>query len=184
MSTKPTILILSTSAEDSSRSRAAARIAAQVLREDGRVTPDFVDLREHDIGLYPTSDGTPECLALAERFNNAIGWIIAAPVHDWNVSGATLNLLVYLLDRERAPYRPFLQLAGAGGLRSQFAFEGLARMLTTEIEAVQVGPAILCTEREFDAEQQPTAEMRQRVTRAVKALIPIALASAHAHAER
>src|SRR5262249_17401471 len=139
----PTIAVFSTSPEEYSRSRTAARFARQVLLERELARVDWLDLREQPLALYPGPECDPVRDDLVARFNAAHGWLIATPVHNWSAAAATWSFLNRALDGQGRRYQPFLLLAGAGSSRGLLALDGLARSLVHEVPVVQVGPAVL-----------------------------------------
>ncbi|HMN29195.1 MAG TPA: NAD(P)H-dependent oxidoreductase, partial [Caldilineaceae bacterium] len=135
-----TLVIVSSSLADRSRSRMAAEYAGECLLAHG-VKVEWIDLRNHTVLAYPQSENDPEMIQLVQQFSAADGWVLATPVYNWGPSGVLTNFLHYVLSDEREHrYCPFLILGGAGGLRSYLALDSLGRTLLNEIWAVQGGP--------------------------------------------
>ena len=171
------LVIISASQSPASRSRLAAHHARAWLQTQA-VTVDFIDLSEYTLPTYPHAEGGAALAELIRRFNAADGWVLAVPVYNWGPSAVLLNFLHYVLDDDRTRrYRPFVILGGAGGLRSHLALDGLARTLTYEVSAVQVGPAVLAAGDLVNPENGVIdQELQQRIERAMQALVVFATA--------
>lgn len=179
--TNPTdlnIVIVSASRSGTSRSRLAAQYAQEYLAANG-ATVDLIHLKDHAIQTYPGSNNDPELDTLVERFNAADAWILAVPVYNWGPSGVLTNFLHYALsDKPERRYRPFIILGGAGGQKSFLSLDGLARTMTYEVNAVEVGPAILAAGDEADRDRAWLhPDVKRRIERAVSALAKFAVAS-------
>jgi NAD(P)H-dependent FMN reductase len=169
------IVIVSASQSPASRSRLAAHHAKVVLQTQP-VAMDFIDLKEYALPTYPHAEGEAALAELIRRFNTADGWVLAVPVHNWGASAVLTNFLHYALDDDQARrYRPFVILGGAGGLRSHLALDGLARTMTYEISAVQVGPPVLAAGDLADPQNGVLdQELQRRIERAMQALVAFA----------
>ncbi|MBV7339908.1 NAD(P)H-dependent oxidoreductase [Chloroflexi bacterium TSY] len=176
--TNPHIVIISASQSDKSRSRLAAQQAQDYLVADGAMA-DLIHLKERNIQTYPGSNNDPELDLLVERFNAADGWVFAVPVYNWGPSGVLTNFLHYgLRDTPERRYRPFVILGGAGGQKSFLSLDGLARTLTYEINAVEVGSAILAAGDEADPERAWLhPDVKRRIERSMAALTKFAKTS-------
>jgi NAD(P)H-dependent FMN reductase len=147
----PHIVLISSSLAQKSRSRMALAYAYDYLMTH-HLSVDLIDMRDYPVQPYPHSKGVTELDTMVERFDKADGWVMGAPVYNWNTSGVLLNFLHYALSSRQRRYRPFVLVAGAGGMRAHLALDGLARTMVYEIAAVQVGPAILAAGAEADRE--------------------------------
>ena len=176
------IVIVSSSQSSASRSRLAAYHARTVL-QTAPVVVDFIDLHESPLPTYPHAEGGAELAELIRRFNAAHGWVLAVPVYNWGASAVLTNFLHYALDDHPARrYRPFVLLGGASGLRSHLALDGLARTLTYEVCAVQVGPPVLAAGDSIDLENGVVdPDLQQRIELAVRALVAFAGAGVALH---
>ena len=105
------------------------------------------------------------------------------PAPSAGASAVLTNFLHYALDDDPVRrYRPFVLLGGASGLRSHLALDGLARTLTYEICAVQVGPPVLAAGDLVDLENGVVdPELQQRIERAIQALVAFAGAGVALH---
>ncbi len=137
----PTIVVVSSSLNKESRSRAMAHYAVQSLASSG-VDAQLIDLAPLDIRSYPHSADSPTLSAALAQFNAAHGWVLAAPVYNFGASGALLNFLHYALDSGFGRWKPFVLMASMGGPRSALALDHVARTLVYEVSAVQVGSTI------------------------------------------
>ncbi len=174
---RPRITLISSSLAQKSRSRLAI-VALKTFFETQDIDTDLIDLRDHDIGLYPAGKRTAPVNALIERFHAADAWVFASPVYNWEVSAALRNFLHYTLTESERRYRPFLIILAAGGVESLLAGDALGRTIIHEEYAVQVGPAVLVTGKTVDREQGTVSdEATQVLTEAATALIAYAKTS-------
>jgi FMN reductase len=174
----PTIVIVSASQAEKSRSRMAALHAhAYLTTRDVKV--DWLNLQDHNVLTYPRSKADPELETLIERFNTADGWVLAAPVYNWAVSGVLMNFLHYALDDDpHHRLRPFVIVGGAGGVKSHLALDGLARTMVYEISAIQVGPPLLAAGNLADrATGVLEPDLQQRIEQLMEALVHFAVAA-------
>ena len=139
--TQPNIVVVSSSLAKVSRSRLAARYAGEHLAKLGCVT-DFLDLAQHTVLPYPGSESDPSTLDAVTRFNASHAWVLASPVYNFGMSGVLLNFLHYALDSDFGRFKPFVIVESLSGLRGTLANDHLARTMTYEVSAVQVGPAV------------------------------------------
>lgn len=137
----PTVVVVSSSLSQKSRTRIMARYAVEALGAHG-VEARLLDLAPLDIGVYPTSKEAPDLLAATELFNRAHGWVLASPIYNFGASGVLLNFLHYALDSDFGRWKPFVLMASMGGQRSALALDHVARTLVYEVSAVQVGATI------------------------------------------
>ncbi len=137
----PTVVVVSSSLSEQSRSRIMARYASEVLTTQG-IDTHLIDLAQIEMGAYPTSSNAPGLLAATELFNRADGWVLAVPIYNFGASGLLLNFLHYALDSNFGRWKPFVLLSSMGGQRSALALDHVARTLVYEVSAVQVGPTI------------------------------------------
>jgi len=137
----PTVVVVSSSLSQKSRTRIMARYAVEALATHG-IDAHLLDLAQLAIGVYPSSSEAPDLLAATERFNRAHGWVLASPIYNFGASGVLLNFLHYALDSSFGRWKPFVLMASMGGQRSALALDHVARTLIYEVSAVQVGPTI------------------------------------------
>lgn len=133
---EPSVLVLTTSKSESSRSRSAGRAAASHLETLG-VSVDFYDTSA--LG-YELDQGEVE--ELRSRFAKADGLLLCFPIHDWGACPFTRKLLIKAFSDSLPPFRPTGLIAGGGGPRSYLAYGDLALMLTAESDATIVGGAV------------------------------------------
>lgn len=176
------IVIVSSSQSSASRSRLAAHHARTTL-QTAPVIVDLIDLHEYPLPTYPHAEGGAELAALIRRFNAANGWVLAVLVYNWGASAVLTNFLHYALDDNPVRrHRPFVLLGGASGLRSHLALDGLARTLTYEICAVQVGPPVLAAGDLADPQNGVLdPDLQERIERAMQALVAFAGAGVALH---
>lgn len=167
----PNVLTISSSLSHSSRSKVMAKYAYDELSRLG-VEAQFLDLADYDIQIYPRSEKDPALRRLVELFERADGYAIASPIYNWHNAASLTNFLHYALDPEDGRrYKPFLLLAAAGSSRSHLACDGLARTLTSEIHAIQIGPPIVGAGGEVDKETGLINEaLQQRIAKGVSML--------------
>ncbi|CAN5829152.1 NAD(P)H-dependent oxidoreductase [soil metagenome] len=137
----PSIVVVSSSLNQQSRSRIMARYAGQSLAAHA-IDVQLLDLAQIDVGVYPASAQAPGLLEATEQFNAAHGWVLAAPIYNFGASAVLLNFLHYALDSAFGRWKPFVLLSSMGGQRSALALDHIARTLVYEVSAVQVGPTI------------------------------------------
>jgi len=137
----PTVVVVSSSLSQHSRSRIMARYAVQLLATHA-IDAQLLDLAQLEIASYPASANTPSLSEATQRFNAAHGWVLAAPVYNFGASGVLLNFLHYALDSDFGRWKPFVLMASMSGPRSAMALDHVARTLVYEVSAVQVGSTI------------------------------------------
>lgn len=137
----PTVVVVSSSLSQHSRSRVMCRYTVQALTEQG-LDAQLIDLAALALHSYPHSENDLTVRAALEQFNAAHGWVLAAPIYNFGASGVLLNFLHYALDSDFGRWKPFVLLASMGGQRSALALDHVARTLIYEVNAVQVGAAI------------------------------------------
>jgi len=137
----PTVVVVSSSLNQKSRSRIMARYAVESLATQG-VHAELLDLAQIEIGLYPASSHQPALQEATAQFNAAHGWVLAAPIYNFGASGALLNFLHYALDSDFGRWKPFVLMSSMGGQRSALALDHVARTLVYEVNGVQVGSTI------------------------------------------
>jgi NAD(P)H-dependent FMN reductase len=137
----PTVVVVSSSLSQQSRSRIMARYAVESLAGQG-ISAQLLDLAQVDVAPYPAASNAPTLLAATTQFNAAHGWVLAAPVYNFGASGVLLNFLHYALDSDFGRWKPFVLMSSMGGQRSALALDHVARTLVYEVSAVQVGSTI------------------------------------------
>ena len=94
------------------------------------------------------------------------------------MSGVMLNFLHYALDSDHGRFKPFVIIETMAGLRSAMANDHLARTMTYEVSAVQVGPAVYAVGdtgvNRLTGEIAP--DVRDRIEKAMAALAHFARA--------
>jgi len=137
----PTVVVVSSSLSEKSRSRIMARYAIASLAAH-TIDAQLIDLSQIEIGAYPASRSTPTLLDATTLFNAAHGWVLAVPIYNFGASGVLLNFLHYALNSDFGRWKPFVLMSSMGGQRSALALDHVARTLVYEVNAVQVGPTI------------------------------------------
>jgi NAD(P)H-dependent FMN reductase len=178
MSPGPRIVVVAASPSPRSRSRIAARFVAEQIEECG-ATVAAIDLLKDPVDPYPGRETDAHRTILVGRFREADGVVLAAPVYNWGPSSHLLNFLHYALEGEGRRYRPFLLIAGAGGVRSHLAFDGLGRTVVHEEHAVLVGPPVLVAGDDADIEaERLTPELEERLRTVSRVLVTFSRTSA------
>lgn len=137
----PTVVVVSSSLSEQSRSRIMARYAVEALAAR-QLDAQLIDLAQIEMAAYPASSNSPSLTAATALFNRASGWVLAVPIYNFGASGVILNFLHYALDSDFGRWKPFVLLSSMGGQRSALALDHVARTLVYEVSAVQVGPTL------------------------------------------
>ncbi len=137
----PRITVVSSSIAGTSRTRLMAKFCLEALSTLG-VEASLLDLAALEVRAYPRSEKDPAVEAACADFNAADGWVLAAPIYNFGASGALLDFLHYALDNDLGRWKPFVLLAAQAGNRSTMALDHVARTLTYEVSAVQIGACI------------------------------------------
>ena len=137
----PTVVVVSSSLSEKSRSRIMARYAVEALAAR-QLDAQLIDLAQIEMASYPASSQVPALVEATALFNRAQGWVLAVPIYNFGASGVLLNFLHYALDSDFGRWKPFVLLSSMGGQRSALALDHVARTLVYEVSAVQVGPTL------------------------------------------
>jgi FMN reductase len=88
------ILLISSSLNEDSKSRAMLRLAETKLKELG-ASIDWIDLQEHPLPLAGSSESweSPEAEKLSKRIEAADAILIGIPVYNYDVNAALKNLV-------------------------------------------------------------------------------------------
>ncbi|MGH8017946.1 MAG: NADPH-dependent FMN reductase [Opitutaceae bacterium] len=138
------ILILSTSLNPRSRSRALARRADEHLAGAGAETC-FIDLQDLELPLCGTEGcyDRPEVGALEERIQEAAAIIIASPIYNYDVNAACKNVIELTGDAWENKIVGFL--CAAGGNASYMSVMAIANSLMLDFRCVIVPRFVYAT---------------------------------------
>lgn len=165
-------LLVSSSLNPTSRSRALVRRAYERFRERG-VQVELLDIQEHPLPLCagPSSFSDPRVLAVQELMNRADGILCAVPIYTYMVSSAFKNL-VELAGRDAWTDKVVGFLCAAGGRASYMSVMSLASSLMLDFRAVIV-PRFVYADREAFSEDGAVIdpEVEERIEHVVADLV-------------
>lgn len=161
--------IFSTSLNPNSRSRILARLAVEQLRRQN-IEPVFVDLQEIKL---PICDGAscyadPNVQKISTFVTESSGFLIAAPIYNYDVGSSTKNLIELTGQAWRDKVVGFLLSAGGSG--SYMAGMGLANSLMLDFRTLVLPRFVYTTPDAYkddtlvdDLVKQRIAELCQRL---------------------
>ncbi len=163
-------LVLSTSLNPQSRSRALAQRAAGALAARGQAC-EWIDLRDHPL---PTCDGgscygDPRVRQLAERIAVAQGILLASPIYNYDMGSAAKNLIEVTGKAWNEKIVGFL--ASAGGQGSWMSVMGMANSLMLDFRCLIIPRFVYATEAMMPEEAPLDELLAERVERLVGELI-------------
>lgn len=164
-------LVLPTSLDPNSRSRALAGRAAGWLREAGH-DAELLDLRELPLPAFDNAAALedPNVARFNEALSAADGIVLAAPVYNWSLGGGLKNLVEITGstdDGRRTPwFDKVVTFLVAGGLpHSYMAHLPLANALTLDFKCVVNPYHLYATERDFPPGGEPNEKTLRRLDR-------------------
>jgi len=164
------IVMLDTSPNEHSRSRAGLHIAAETARKLG------AEVRVLKAAHWPLCPAENEETIEAARLVAASDAVlVAGPVFDWSPAPQTQNAVVAVLDKTPPRFRPWALLAGSGGKSAFLSFDSLSRCISAEVEATMVGRPLVLAGADADPETgEVQAEAAERIRETVGALVMFA----------
>lgn len=160
---KPNIVVLSTSPNLNSKSRAAAELMVKCLNRHG-IPTEFVDIRELP-PLWVTGGGLAAAGAeweeLGAKVEQACTVIFAAPVYCYTV-GSPARVAVELLSSMLAG-KPIALITAAGSPRSMLAHRDFLNSLSDEVNAQILPKTVQVTGSDFDEAGHLKDEIRDRI---------------------
>ena len=163
-------LVLSTSLNDSSRSRILARYAADQLQSKA-MQCEWVDLAELPL---PACDGgpcyqDPNVQHINSLVQSAKGILIAAPVYNYNLSSTAKNLIELTGKSWTDKIVGFL--CAAGGQSSYMGVMGLANSMMLDFRTVILPRFVYATGESFSGNEIAETDVEVRVVELVDQLI-------------
>lgn len=167
----PRVLIVSTSLNPASRSRALASYALDVLRETAPDVPaSLLDVR--DLGSLPLA-GSPEAgdtaahdglNALRASLRNATHLLLAVPIYNFAASASAKNLLELMVaGEEELSGKTVGFLCAAGGPRSYMSVLSLANSLMLDFRCWIVPRFVYATGGDFADGRLVSSEVQARI---------------------
>ena len=155
-------LIISCSLSPSSRSALLAEALAEVFRSRGSDV-ELIDLRE--VAL-PLCDGAasyehPNVAVIRAAIDRASAVAIATPIYNFDVGGATRNLIA--MTGKVWTDKVVAFLCAAGGQGSYMAVMGLANSLMLAFRSVVVPRFVYATGAAFDGDIVSDSALRERI---------------------
>jgi FMN reductase len=160
----PRVLILATSLNPHSRSRALADYAHTLLTERG-VPTTFLDLRDlGDIPLSGTPGGPqhPGVVRVKEELRAATHVLMAIPVYNFAASAAAKNIVEYMGSAELEG-KTVGFLCAAGGPRGYMGVLGLANTLMLDFRCWIVPRFVHATRTDVEAGIVVSDDIKERI---------------------
>ncbi len=156
-----TILTISASLSETSRSRILARAAHEVVEASG-ASGRWLDLREHTLPFCDAGAayGDASAVAVKAMLEAADGFIVATPVYNYSVNAALKNLLELTGAAWEDKVAGFL--CAAGGTSSYMSIMGFANSLMLDFRTVIVPRFVYANGSDFDGERIINPEIEQR----------------------
>lgn len=151
MRNKKSIVIVSTSMSEASRSRLALSYCEQVILDcaSENIGYDFLDVRD-----IHTSYTSKKAKAYIKKFQKADAIIMGIPIHNWGASAQAIDFLSNAIDSEQIKaFRPCILIGGAGSDRALLALDGIVRSFLTETNAMILGKPIIVSANETNQEK-------------------------------
>ena len=151
MAHKQITLIASSPNGNKSKSNAALSYAYERLStmnvETHFTKIDIIDT--HSLILEDPELASKKAKSSIKKIRASDALIIASPIYNWNVSDQLMSLMNKAISsKESNEYQLCMFLGGAESKLSLFAFEGLARALATEVNAIIIGRPVLALEED------------------------------------
>ena len=171
----PSVLVVSCSLSQTSRSRVLAASVASALRRRG-VSTDLIDLQEWDLPLCDGGDcyDHPSVAPLTRRIEAADAVLVAAPVYNYDVNAAAKNLVELTGSAWRD--KPVGFLCTAGGRRSYMAPIGLANSLMLDFRSLIIPRFVYAVKEDFEESGEVTGPLRERIDELAAAAVDLARA--------
>lgn len=155
-------VVISTSLNPTSRSRALALEAYAAIRELGQAV-DYVDLREWPVPLCDASDAYADANVsrLRDLIAQSSGILLATPVYNFDAAAAAKNLLELTGSAWTNKVAGFL--CAAGGSHSYMGVMGLANSLMLDFRVHIIPRFVYATELEFTGDLTPAPAVSARI---------------------
>lgn len=155
--------VISCSLNSGSRSRLMAETAFTALKALG-VQADFVDLAKLPLPICDggTAYGDTNAGALKERLQEVDGFVLAAPVYNFDVNAAAKNL-IELTGKDVWADKVVGFLCAAGGASSYMAVMGIANSLMLDFRTTVVPRFVYAQGDGFDESSVSDPALRERI---------------------
>ena len=170
-------LVISSSLNPGSRSRALAQRAHLALQELGEES-ELIDLQCTALPMCDAagSYAHPNVIALRERIQQADGILFATPVYNYAASASAKNLLELTGSAWTQKVVGFL--CAAGGRHSYMSIMGLANSLMLDFRVLVIPRFVYSVESDFSDSLAPSDEVVLRVEQLAGHLVATARAFA------
>jgi FMN reductase len=162
-------LVISCSLKPTSRSAVMARALAEAARRQGD-DAGVLDLRELDLPFCDAADcyAHPSVLRLQEAVAAAGAVALATPIYNYEVGGATRNLVALAGEAWDGKVVGFV--CAAGGQASYMAVMGLATSLMLDFRCVIVPRFVYATGAAFEGGRLTDPEVMARIEELARTL--------------
>ena len=173
--TPVSILVVSCSLNDVSRSHRLALVAEAVLRDLG-VGATLVDLRQWDLPLCDGGDSYdhPSVKPLSTKIAEASAVLLASPVYNYDLNAAAKNLVE--MTGTAWSDKPVGFLCSAGGLGSYMSPITLANSLMFDFRSLIIPRFVYATTSDFDTDGQLAKPVHVRVEQLARDAVGLARA--------
>ena len=170
-------LIISCSLSPTSRSALLANRLASALRDAG-AEADLMDLRHIELPMCDAAScyEHPNVQQMQQAIGGAAAVTIATPIYNYEVGGATRNLIALTGQAWTDKIVGFL--CGAGGQGSYMSVMGLADSLMLDFRSIIVPRFVYATGDAFDGDRIVDAQIEQRIEQLAGQLLRFAAALA------
>jgi NAD(P)H-dependent FMN reductase len=138
---------------DKSKSNAILNYAYEQLTTLYRATNSEISINVIDVHSIKEQDSdfsSKDTQKIINQIRKADALIIGSPIYNWNISSLLSEFMTKVIDSDKSKHYQYCIFAGgAGSPLSLFAFEGLARSLTTELNSIIIGKPILATDKDI-----------------------------------
>jgi NAD(P)H-dependent FMN reductase len=174
-------VVLSSSLNPASRSRALARCAHEALGALGH-SVEYIDVRDYDLPICDaaTAYSDPNVLALQRQIAKSDGIVFATPVYNFAAASSAKNFVELTGSAWTEKVVGFL--CAAGGRHSYMAVMGLVNSLMLDFRVHVIPRFVYSTETDFDADLQPAPDVAARVRELAETLAACSAALAGANA--
>ena len=155
-------LILSCSLSRKSRSAILAGALSEQIAALGDEV-ELLDLREMQVPFCDAeaSFGHPDAVRLRQAVEQASAVVLATPIYNFEVGGATRNVVAMVGQSFTGKVVGFA--CAAGGQGSYMAIMGLANSLMLDFRCVVVPRFVYVTNKEFDGAELRDDQVRERI---------------------
>ncbi len=183
-SSKPSILVLSTSLDPNSRSALLAKEAHSLLLKNKDITLDYIDLRDFSVPLHNGHEQSAYAYEhlkeIHDRILQAQGVLLAAPIYNYSVGACCKNII----ELTGHPYKEHFSgkawmhkvvafVGACGSPRSLMAPMTILNSLFLDFKAMIVPSFVLASLEEFQGGEVP-APFVQRLENLTTDLVSVA----------